>query len=61
VDVREDRVVFYGWVDATARDFVYRIAPTHRGRYAVPPVMAEGLYERAAFARSPGGAIEVRE
>jgi hypothetical protein len=61
VDVREDRVVFYGWIDGTARDFVYRIAPTALGRFSVPPVMAEGLYERAVEARAPGGTIEVRE
>jgi uncharacterized protein YfaS (alpha-2-macroglobulin family) len=61
VDVREDRVVFYGWVDATAREFAYRIKPTNRGRYAVPPVQAEGLYERAVEARAPGGTIEVKE
>jgi uncharacterized protein YfaS (alpha-2-macroglobulin family) len=59
VDVREDRVVFYGWVDGRAQEFAYRIVPTNRGRYAVPPIHAEGLYERGIEARSSGGALEV--
>jgi uncharacterized protein YfaS (alpha-2-macroglobulin family) len=61
VDVREDRVVFYGWADDHARQFVYSLRPMNRGRYAVPPVQAEGLYERSVEARAPGGTIEVHE
>jgi len=59
VDVREDRVVFYGWVSDRAQRFVYRIKPTNRGRYRVPPVWIEGLYDRAAFGRGLGGEIRV--
>jgi uncharacterized protein YfaS (alpha-2-macroglobulin family) len=59
--VREDRVVFYGWADDHARQFVYSLRPMNRGRYAVPPVQAEGLYERSVEARAPGGTIEVHE
>ena len=61
VDVREDRVVFYGWVGNGVQEFVYRIVPTNRGRYAVPPIQAEGLYERSVEARSSGGALEVTD
>jgi alpha-2-macroglobulin len=59
VDVREDRVVFYGWADAEARRFVYRVKPTNRGRYRVPPVHVEGFYDRAAWGRGLGGEITV--
>jgi uncharacterized protein YfaS (alpha-2-macroglobulin family) len=59
VDVREDRVVLYGFVDDRARRFVYRIKPTNRGRYMVPPVLIEGFYDRTAWGRGLGGAIEV--
>ena len=61
VDVREDRVVFYGWVGDSVQEFVYRIVPTNRGRYAVPPVQAEGLYDRSVEARSSGGTLEVTD
>src|SRR5262249_53695869 len=57
VDVREDRVVFYGSVGASARKFVYRIKPTNRGRYRVPPVYVEGFYDRTAWGRGLGGEI----
>ena len=59
VDVREDRVVLYGWADSEARRFVYRIKPTNRGRYRVPPVLVEGFYDRAAWGRGLGGEITV--
>ncbi len=59
VDVREDRVVFYGTVGPQARRFVYRIKPTNRGRYRVPPVFVEGFYDRTAWGRGLGGEIVV--
>jgi uncharacterized protein YfaS (alpha-2-macroglobulin family) len=59
VDVREDRVVLYGWVSGQARRFVYRIKPTNRGRYQVPPVLIEGLYDRSAWGRGTGGELRV--
>ncbi|HTW86852.1 MAG TPA: alpha-2-macroglobulin family protein, partial [Candidatus Binataceae bacterium] len=31
IDVREDRVIFYGTVDTQAQTFVYRLRPTNRG------------------------------
>lgn len=59
VDVREDRVVFYGWVSDRAERFVYRIKPTNQGSYGVPPALIEGLYDRAAWGRGLGGEIRV--
>ena len=59
VDVREDRVVFYGWVSGRAQRFVYRIKPTNRGHYQVPPVLIEGLYDRSAWGRGLGGELTV--
>ena len=59
VDVREDRVVFYGAASPEAHRFVYRIKPTNRGRYRVPPVFAEAFYDRGAWGRGLGGEIVV--
>jgi alpha-2-macroglobulin len=61
VDVREDRVVLYGWVAGTAQRFIYRIKPTNRGTYRVPPVLVEGFYDRTAWGRGVGGQITVGE
>ena len=61
VDVREDRVVLYGTVGGEARRFVYRIKPTNRGHFQIPPVLIEGLYDRAAWGRGLGSAIDVTD
>ena len=61
VDVREDRVVFYGDASSTARPFIYRLKPTNKGRFNVPPSYAVGMYDRSAVARSLGSKIEVKE
>lgn len=61
IDVREDRVVFYGNAGPQARRFVYRIKPMNRGRYRVPPVFVEGFYDRTAWGRGLGGELVVGE
>ena len=58
-DVREDRVVLYGTVDKDAAEFIYTIKATNVGTYVVPPLQAEGMYDRTVLARSLGGKISV--
>jgi alpha-2-macroglobulin len=59
VDVREDRVVFYGTVGTDAQTFSYRLKPINRGTFTVPPLYAEGMYDRSAQARSLGGRFQI--
>ena len=59
IDAREDRVIFFGRLDTQARRFVYRLKPTNRGKFAVAPILAEGMYERSALARSLAGSFSV--
>ena len=59
IDVREDRVVFYGTVFTEAQTFSYRLKPTNRGLFKVPPLYAEGMYDRRVQARSLGGQFRV--
>lgn len=59
-DVREDRVVLYGDLGPDAATFVYAIKATAAGQFVVPPVQAEGLYDRAAQARGAAGALTVK-
>ncbi len=54
-DVREDRVVVYGYASSDVQEFVYRIKATNAGTFVVPPVFAESLYDRSVQARAPGG------
>jgi uncharacterized protein YfaS (alpha-2-macroglobulin family) len=59
-DMREDRVVLYGVLEAKTHEFVYRIRATNVGTYTLPPAYAEGLYRRDVRARSlPGGKLTV--
>jgi alpha-2-macroglobulin len=61
IDAREDRVIFFGRLDTQARRFVYRLKPTNRGKFAVAPSLAEGMYERSALARSLAGSVSVEK
>ena len=38
---------------------LYRLKPTNRGKFVVPPLYAEGMYNRAVQARSLGGQFVV--
>jgi len=52
IDVREDRLIFYGTIGADTKTFVYRLKAASPGRFAVPPLYAEGMYDRSVQARS---------
>lgn len=55
VDVREDRVNLFGWVDGTGTDFTYEVRATNRGQFVIPPVSAEAMYDPEVRASSSGG------
>lgn len=59
VDIREDRVVIFGTVSSSVQEFTYRTKATNKGRYAIPPVFAESMYDRAVQARGVGGRMSV--
>jgi alpha-2-macroglobulin len=59
VDVREDRVVFYGSFDSSVKELTYRAKVTAAGSFTVPPAVAESMYDRAVRAVSLPGRFEV--
>lgn len=59
IDVREDRVVFFTTLLNTGRTIEYRIKPTARGSFVVPPIAAESMYDRTLNARGVPGRITV--
>ena len=59
VDIREDRVVFYGRFDTTARELNYRAKVTNAGQFVIPPPWAEAMYDRAVRASGVSGRISV--
>ncbi len=58
-DVREDRVVLYGTVNASVSEYRYRVRATNVGTFLIPPAFGESLYERDVQARSLPGKIIV--
>ncbi|MBS0659007.1 MAG: alpha-2-macroglobulin [Verrucomicrobia bacterium] len=59
VEVREDRVVLFGPLTPAARTIEYRIKPTARGSFVVPPIAAESMYDRSLNARGATGRLTV--
>lgn len=44
IDIREDRVNFFGGIDSSAKEIVYQIKAVTLGTYIVPPAYAEAMY-----------------
>lgn len=61
LEPREDRVLLYGHVGTDVAEFRYRIRANNSGRFAVPPIHAEAMYERDVYAQGAAGpALTVR-
>ena len=61
VDVREDRAVFYGIAANLVHEITYRIKPTARGEFTVPPVFAESMYDKKIQSVGMGGHLTVTD
>ncbi len=59
VDIREDRVVYYGGFDTSVKELTYRAKLTAAGDFVVPPAYAESMYNRAIRAQGLPGRFEV--
>lgn len=60
VEQREDRIVLFGAVSAQVSEFRYRVRANNAGRFVVPPIYAESMYERAVYAQGgPAGTVQV--
>ncbi|MBN1271364.1 MAG: alpha-2-macroglobulin family protein [Candidatus Aminicenantes bacterium] len=57
MDIREDRVVLYGTAGPDVKEYSYRIKAVSRGRFKVPPLFGESMYDRTVQAQSLGGDI----
>ncbi|MGM0593765.1 MAG: alpha-2-macroglobulin [Pseudomonadota bacterium] len=59
VDIREDRVVFYGSFGSRVTELRYRAKLTAAGEFSVPPAYAESMYNRSLHGRSTAGSFSV--
>jgi uncharacterized protein YfaS (alpha-2-macroglobulin family) len=59
IDVREDRVVLFGGIETNAKEFVYRIKAINTGKFTIPPILAESMYDPGLRALGKSGTITV--
>jgi uncharacterized repeat protein (TIGR01451 family) len=59
VDVREDRVIFFGDVGTSTRDITFKARATNVGQFAMPAAFGEAMYERRIYGRSAAGRFNV--
>ncbi|PTL80538.1 Ig-like domain-containing alpha-2-macroglobulin family protein [Vitiosangium sp. GDMCC 1.1324] len=60
VNIRDDRVEVFGSLDAgETKTVVYAVRAVTSGKFTLPPVEAEAMYEPRIWAREAGGSVEV--
>lgn len=59
IDIREDRVVYYGSFTDQVRELIYRAKVTTAGDFVIPPTYAESMYDRSIRANTLPGRFEV--
>ncbi|MGM9491401.1 alpha-2-macroglobulin family protein [Ideonella sp. YS5] len=59
VDVREDRVIFFGDVGTGTRDITFKARATNIGQFSLPAAFGEAMYERRVYGRSAAGKFSV--
>lgn len=60
VERREDRVIAYASLDQNESVFIYRVKAINKGRFTLPGIYAEALYDPDARAVTSPGALEVK-
>jgi len=60
LNLRDDRVEVFGALDASASVKVtYALRVVTSGRFALPPVQAEAMYDPSVWARAEGGTVQI--
>ncbi|HZH77482.1 MAG TPA: hypothetical protein VEY88_15770, partial [Archangium sp.] len=60
VNIRDDRVEVFGSLDAgESKKVVYAVRAVTSGKFTLPPVEAEAMYDPRIWAREAGGTVEV--
>lgn len=59
IDIREDRIVYYGSFDKSVHDLTYKVKLTSAGKFIIPPSYAESMYDRSIRSISKWGKFTV--
>ena len=60
VDIREDRVVFFGTLRPELKTFEYRARAVNAGAFTVPPLFAEAMYDKRTWAFRPQEPLTIK-
>jgi uncharacterized protein YfaS (alpha-2-macroglobulin family) len=63
IDIREDRIIFYGSISNRVTEISYTVKVTAAGTFTVPPSFAEAMYDRSvkAYSASSSAVVEALE
>ncbi len=61
IDVREDRVNFFGGIGSSMTELVYKIKAVNPGKYLIPAIYAEAMYNPSVQAHGVSGEMTVTE
>jgi uncharacterized protein YfaS (alpha-2-macroglobulin family) len=61
VDVREDRVIFFGYIDPESKEMTYKVKATSAGKFVVPPLLGTAMYNPMIKSLSLTGTMTVAE
>jgi alpha-2-macroglobulin len=59
-DIRDDRVyTYFGLNPGETRNFRFALNATYEGRFLLPAIVCEAMYDNTVFASKPGGWVTV--
>ncbi|HPT30651.1 MAG TPA: hypothetical protein PLW67_02370, partial [Prolixibacteraceae bacterium] len=60
-DIRDDRVyTYFDLRQAETKKFRFALHAAYAGKYTLPAIVAEGMYDNEIYARIPGARVEVK-
>jgi uncharacterized protein YfaS (alpha-2-macroglobulin family) len=59
IDIREDRIIFYGNITNRVTEISYKVKVTAAGTFVVPPSFAESMYDRGLRGSSAASSIQI--
>jgi uncharacterized protein YfaS (alpha-2-macroglobulin family) len=59
IDVREDRIIFYGNITNRVTEMTYKVKVTAAGNFKVPASFAEAMYDRSLTGYSAASTVKV--
>ncbi|MCE9598513.1 MAG: hypothetical protein K8S54_11140 [Spirochaetia bacterium] len=59
VDIREERIVIFTSAESNAQEYVYRLRAVSPGKFVIPPLFAEAMYNKSFRALTAEGSFEI--